>query len=251
MKGWGIRCDERDMPAGTFLFEYVGEIINNKMCEQRLAEENNRVKKLNNELMKKRSDIRKRNERLIKKHEKVRAQLNAKLRRLRRSAANQNEQGNEGEVEVNESQRVDKKPLSRRDARKNMMKHLLNGRRCVDGGVEEDEEIIKYMEGDGPLSANFYFLTIGEDVIIDASKYGNTSRFINHSCNPNCHIEKWNVNGEIRVGIFTSKMVPKGTEFTIDYQFCNKQAQIMLIIHVTAHLRVNVLHVNCYFDLFS
>src|SRR6185437_9194907 len=66
---------------------------------------------------------------------------------------------------------------------------------------------------------NFYFLTIGEDVIIDAGKHGGIARFTNHSCNPNCCVEKWNVGGLVRVGIFSIDAIPKGTELTIDYKY--------------------------------
>ena len=48
---------------------------------------------------------------------------------------------------------------------------------------------------------------------------GGESRFLNHSCAPNCHIEKWNVLGEWRVGIFTSRAIPAGEELTYDYNF--------------------------------
>ena len=38
---------------------------------------------------------------------------------------------------------------------------------------------------------NFYFLDYGNGEVIDAGLKGSEARFINHSCNPNCHIEKW------------------------------------------------------------
>ncbi|KAK8788817.1 hypothetical protein V5799_021411 [Amblyomma americanum] len=49
---------------------------------------------------------------------------------------------------------------------------------------------------------NFYFLTLDKNRIIDAGPRGNLSRFINHSCEPNCETQKWTVNGDTRVGIF-------------------------------------------------
>ncbi|KAJ3314869.1 histone methyltransferase set2 [Boothiomyces sp. JEL0838] len=54
---------------------------------------------------------------------------------------------------------------------------------------------------------------------IDASKKGNVSRFMNHSCNPNCALQKWVVGNQIRIGIFAIKDIPIGTELTFDYQF--------------------------------
>lgn len=55
--------------------------------------------------------------------------------------------------------------------------------------------------------------------IIDAIKYGNLSRFINHSCEPNCETQKWSVNGETLVGIVSMKDIPEGEELTFDYMF--------------------------------
>jgi SET domain-containing protein len=54
---------------------------------------------------------------------------------------------------------------------------------------------------------------------IDASKKGNISRFMNHSCDPNCTLQKWVVGQTMRVGIFCNKDVSKGTELTFDYKF--------------------------------
>lgn len=38
---------------------------------------------------------------------------------------------------------------------------------------------------------NFYMCEIRKDFTIDATFKGNTSRFLNHSCDPNCILEKW------------------------------------------------------------
>lgn len=38
---------------------------------------------------------------------------------------------------------------------------------------------------------NFYMCEIRKDFTIDATFKGNTSRFLNHSCDPNCVLEKW------------------------------------------------------------
>ena len=46
--------------------------------------------------------------------------------------------------------------------------------------------------------------------IIDAGPKGNLCRFMNHSCDPNCETTKWNVNGDIRVGLFATRDIPVG-----------------------------------------
>ena len=64
-----------------------------------------------------------------------------------------------------------------------------------------------------------YFMTLRSDEIIDATQRGNYSRFMNHSCDPNCETQKWTVNGRLRVGFFSIKPIAKGEELTFDYQF--------------------------------
>ena len=65
---------------------------------------------------------------------------------------------------------------------------------------------------------NYYMLTIDKDCIIDAGPMGNLSRFMNHSCDPNCETQKWTVNGEVRVGLFASRDIKEGEELNFDYQ---------------------------------
>ncbi|NWJ10585.1 SETD2 methyltransferase, partial [Crypturellus undulatus] len=74
---------------------------------------------------------------------------------------------------------------------------------------------------------HYYFMALKNDEIIDATQKGNCSRFMNHSCEPNCETQKWTVNGQLRVGFFTTKLVPSGSELTFDYQFqrYGKEAQ--------------------------
>lgn len=65
--------------------------------------------------------------------------------------------------------------------------------------------------------SDFYMLTIDKDRIIDAGPKGNYSRFMNHSCQPNCETQKWTVNGDTRVGLFAVCDIPEGTELTFNY----------------------------------
>ncbi|KAF3452908.1 hypothetical protein FNV43_RR03341 [Rhamnella rubrinervis] len=66
---------------------------------------------------------------------------------------------------------------------------------------------------------NFYMCEIRKDFTIDATYKGNGSRFLNHSCNPNCILEKWQVDGETRVGVFASRSIEVGEPLTYDYRF--------------------------------
>lgn len=66
-------------------------------------------------------------------------------------------------------------------------------------------------------ATNFYMLTLTKDRVIDAGPKGNYSRFMNHSCNPNCETQKWTVNGDVRVGLFALCDIDPDTELTFNY----------------------------------
>eukprot|EP00198_Chlamydomonas_reinhardtii_P005407 XP_001694743.1 histone methyltransferase [Chlamydomonas reinhardtii] len=66
---------------------------------------------------------------------------------------------------------------------------------------------------------HYYFMNIGNGEVIDACRKGNISRFINHSCEPNCETQKWLVHGELAIGLFAVRDIPKDTELTFDYNF--------------------------------
>ncbi|KAF5894831.1 histone-lysine N-methyltransferase NSD2 isoform X1, partial [Clarias magur] len=80
---------------------------------------------------------------------------------------------------------------------------------------EECRARIKYAQEND--ITHFYMLTIDKDRIIDAGPKGNYSRFMNHSCQPNCETQKWTVNGDTRVGLFAVCDIPAGTELTFNY----------------------------------
>jgi histone-lysine N-methyltransferase SETD2 len=54
-------------------------------------------------------------------------------------------------------------------------------------------------------------------MFIDAYSFGNESRFINHSCDPNCEMQKWSAGGQERIGIYSLREVPLAEELTFDY----------------------------------
>jgi [histone H3]-lysine36 N-trimethyltransferase len=72
---------------------------------------------------------------------------------------------------------------------------------------EYDEEGIKH----------FYFMMIQQGEYIDATKKGGLGRFLNHSCNPNCYVDKWVVGTKLRMGIFADRNIQAGEELTFDY----------------------------------
>ncbi|KAM3610977.1 uncharacterized protein V6R79_011595 [Siganus canaliculatus] len=64
---------------------------------------------------------------------------------------------------------------------------------------------------------NFYMLTLTKDRVIDAGPKGNSARFINHSCSPNCETQKWTVNGDVRIGLFALCDIEPDSELTFNY----------------------------------
>ena len=59
-------------------------------------------------------------------------------------------------------------------------------------------------------------MMLHKDLFIDATNKGNISRYFNHSCDPKCEIQKWIVEDEMRIGIFTRVPVLPNQELTID-----------------------------------
>ena len=58
-----------------------------------------------------------------------------------------------------------------------------------------------------------------QNMIIDATR-GSIARFVNHSCEPNCKMEKWTVNGKPRMALFAGDQgIMTGDELTYDYNF--------------------------------
>ncbi|KAF2754475.1 hypothetical protein EJ05DRAFT_142624 [Pseudovirgaria hyperparasitica] len=70
-----------------------------------------------------------------------------------------------------------------------------------------DEEGIKH----------FYFMSLSRGEFVDATKRGNLGRFCNHSCNPNCYVDKWVIGDKLRMGIFAERKIRAGEELVFNY----------------------------------
>jgi histone-lysine N-methyltransferase SETD2 len=70
-----------------------------------------------------------------------------------------------------------------------------------------DEEGIKH----------FYFMSLNKGEFVDATKRGNLGRFCNHSCNPNCYVDKWVVGDKLCMGIFAGRTIKAGEELVFNY----------------------------------
>ncbi|KAI1410143.1 hypothetical protein F5Y13DRAFT_77543 [Hypoxylon sp. FL1857] len=64
---------------------------------------------------------------------------------------------------------------------------------------------------------HFYFMSLTKNEFVDATKKGNLGRFCNHSCNPNCYVDKWVVGSKLRMGIFAGRKIQPGEELVFNY----------------------------------
>ncbi|KAF4318555.1 hypothetical protein BBO99_00000957 [Phytophthora kernoviae] len=100
---------------------------------------------------------------------------------------------------------------------------------CIDANkmsrrADEKERRLLEHAKKSPEDKNMYIMELGKGEYIDARFKGSVSRFINHSCDPNCHLLKWRVKGVNRIAITALKDIESGTELSYDYQFHTKQA---------------------------
>ncbi|XP_039290820.1 histone-lysine N-methyltransferase SETD1B-A-like [Nilaparvata lugens] len=75
----------------------------------------------------------------------------------------------------------------------------------------------RYYEAIGIGSS--YLFRIDSDTIIDATKCGNLSRFINHSCNPNCYAKIITIENQKKIVIYSKQAISVNEEITYDYKF--------------------------------
>ena len=72
-------------------------------------------------------------------------------------------------------------------------------------------------------SAHTMLFAANDEVVIDATKWGSSARWINHSCAPNCEA----IEDEGRVYIETRRAVRAGEELAYDYELIVEGRQTM------------------------
>ncbi|XP_075464260.1 histone-lysine N-methyltransferase ASH1L isoform X3 [Ascaphus truei] len=87
------------------------------------------------------------------------------------------------------------------------------------GEVVSEQEFRNRMIEQYHNHSDHYCLNLDSGMVIDSYRMGNEARFINHSCDPNCEMQKWSVNGVYRIGLYALKDMPAGMELTYDYNF--------------------------------
>lgn len=88
---------------------------------------------------------------------------------------------------------------------------------------EKERRLIEWNR-EHPNDPNFYVMGLGSGWYVDARECANMSRFINHSCDPNCQVTTINVKGYKRNGIYALRDIKAGEFLSYDYHFDTKQA---------------------------
>lgn len=87
------------------------------------------------------------------------------------------------------------------------------------GEVVSEKEFKHRMQTRYANDTHHYCLNLDRGMVIDGHRIGGDCRFVNHSCDPNCEMQKWYVNGQYRMALFALKNITKGDELTYDYNF--------------------------------
>ncbi len=86
------------------------------------------------------------------------------------------------------------------------------------GEVITTAEGVERMSNYSP-SDDLYFAGLGGGLMLDAGPMGSTARFANHSCDPSCELQRWNVRGESRLVLVSKAAMIKGSEITYNYKY--------------------------------
>lgn len=87
------------------------------------------------------------------------------------------------------------------------------------GEVVTEREFKERMGTVYAKDTHHYCLHLDGDLVIDGHRMGSDCRFVNHSCTPNCEVQKWSVNGLSRMCLFALRDIKPGEELTYDYNF--------------------------------
>ncbi len=87
------------------------------------------------------------------------------------------------------------------------------------GEIIDAQEMTKRMITHGRGVSKLYMMQLGNGKFLDARRKGGVTRFINHSCEPSCVLEHWQVEKDTHCAIFALKDMEAGEELTFDYQW--------------------------------
>ena len=79
-------------------------------------------------------------------------------------------------------------------------------------------------------------LDSNKKLYVDARLKGGLSRFINHSCDPNCIVQTWYVDGLPRTCIFANTTIEKGDALSFDYNWISNPNKVLTYCHCGSNL---------------
>jgi SET domain-containing protein len=87
--------------------------------------------------------------------------------------------------------------------------------------IEKDDYVIEYVgKIEYKRRENIYLMKInGINLWINGDTNGGPAQYINHSCDPNCELVQWGVDGLPRMCFFAKKNIKSGMEFTFGYNW--------------------------------
>ncbi len=97
--------------------------------------------------------------------------------------------------------------------------------------IDKDDYVIEYMGRiEYKRRENNYMIKInGINLWINGNKNGGPARYMNHSCNPNCELVQWGVDGLPHMCFFATKNIKSGMEFTFDYNWDWVSGQVQTV----------------------
>lgn len=78
--------------------------------------------------------------------------------------------------------------------------------------ISHEEADTRYSESHASSPHTMLF-TVNDKIVIDATRHGNSARWINHSCAPNCEV----TDDRDRIFIHAARNIRPGEELTYDY----------------------------------
>ena len=89
-----------------------------------------------------------------------------------------------------------------------------------------------------------YIMALTNEIYLDARDVGGVARYVNHSCDPNCVVERWKVRGLHRAAVVAKKDIPAGTELSFDYQWERRRGRAPTKCHCNEKLCRQTLEVS-------
>jgi SET domain-containing protein len=81
------------------------------------------------------------------------------------------------------------------------------------GEVISWDEAVARFERAGADSAHTFLFDLGDSLVIDGGRGGNSARWINHGCEPNCE----SIQTDNRIVVWSVRPIAAGDELFIDY----------------------------------